>query len=417
MGRFFLKIMTKSNVVMMFFVVSSVLVEGQIFKNYYNSEIEETVISFEYVNNFIVVKLVLNDILPLKFILDTGAQHTLITKREIAEILNLKYKREFRVMGADMKKELIANLVTEMKIELGALKKNNLAMLVLDEDYYLFEEMTGMQIHGILGASFFRQYVLEIDYLKKKIRLTKSGKFKEPGKKFEKHQIQVSSGKPYIKLLTTLEQGSKPIELKYLIDSGAGVSLLLNPSTKDSIAVPENLVPGNVGTGLGGSIDGFFGRTSELQIGSMVFRDIPTHYHDIEKDSVLFTDQRNGLIGNKILNRFHVIINFSTEKLYLRPNKDFNKKFKFDKSGITLLASGINFNQYVIQNVMQGSPSDIAGIKQGDKFLSINRIPYLFLSLDGILNRLKGKEGKKIRLRIKRNGEKRTITFYLKKLI
>ncbi|HOY18537.1 MAG TPA: hypothetical protein PLC89_14620, partial [Haliscomenobacter sp.] len=40
-------------------------------------------IPFDYENNFIVIKLMFNDIFPLKFIFDTGAENTILTKREI----------------------------------------------------------------------------------------------------------------------------------------------------------------------------------------------------------------------------------------------------------------------------------------------------------------------------------------------
>ena len=374
-------------------------------------------IAFEYINNFIIVKLILDGKLPLNFILDTGAQHTMITKKEIAKILNLKFKREFRVMGADMKRELVAYLVNRVDIKLENIKRENTSMLVLDEDYYLFEEMTGMPIHGILGAGFFRRYILEINYMRKFIRIKDPAKFYPTINKLEAIDLKLNSGKPYIKSETIVEQGGETKELTYLIDSGAGVSMLINPSSDDEISMPENIIPGNVGNGLGGSMEGFIGRTSMLKIGSHLFQNIPTHYHQLELDSLVFSDDRNGLIGNLILERFNVIIDFPGEKLYLRPNKNLSKDFKFDKSGLSVMMAGSHFNQMIIQNVIKNSPAALAGIEKGDKVLSINYLPTWLLSLDYILNRLKKKEGTKIRLRLKGKNGKKTVVFYLKDLI
>ena len=46
-------------------------------------------IPFEFVNNFIVITLNFNGKLPLRFIYDTGAEHTILNKREIGDFLGL----------------------------------------------------------------------------------------------------------------------------------------------------------------------------------------------------------------------------------------------------------------------------------------------------------------------------------------
>ncbi|HND88697.1 MAG TPA: aspartyl protease family protein, partial [Saprospiraceae bacterium] len=55
---------------------------------------------FEYSNNFIILTLNCNGLLPLKFIFDTGAEHTVISKREITDAMRLTYEREYRMKGS-----------------------------------------------------------------------------------------------------------------------------------------------------------------------------------------------------------------------------------------------------------------------------------------------------------------------------
>jgi hypothetical protein len=43
---------------------------------------------------------------------------------------------------------------------------------------------------------------------------------------------------------------------------------------------------------------------------------------------------RNGLIGNMLLERFEVFIDFHKAKLYLKAKKNYNKDFEYDKSGM-----------------------------------------------------------------------------------
>ncbi|MEZ4892713.1 MAG: hypothetical protein R2778_06810 [Saprospiraceae bacterium] len=74
------------------------------------ARVQQVDIPFDFVNNFIIVNLVINNTLTLRMIFDTGAEHTILSKREISDVLNVPYEREFRLMGADLKTEIVAYL-------------------------------------------------------------------------------------------------------------------------------------------------------------------------------------------------------------------------------------------------------------------------------------------------------------------
>src|SRR6187397_2842805 len=56
-------------------------------------------IPIEINNNLIVVPVVLNDALPLKFILDTGVRTTILTQKTFTDILHLSYARKYTISG------------------------------------------------------------------------------------------------------------------------------------------------------------------------------------------------------------------------------------------------------------------------------------------------------------------------------
>src|SRR5690625_7710317 len=92
--------------------------------------------------------------------------------------------------------------------------------------------------------------------------------------------------------------------------------------------------------------------------------------------------------------------------LYVKPNKKYNDRFRFDRSGLNLIATGVNFNHIIVQKVMPGSPADEAGIKAGDVIHRFQRLPVFFYNLNSIIYKLGGKKGKKVRLTLLRNDEK-----------
>ncbi len=374
-------------------------------------------IPFEYHNNLIVIDLVLGKKLPVKFIFDTGAEHTIICKKEIASLINLPFEREFIIVGADLKKELKAYLVKKVDVNLvNALGHAEQDMLVLDDDYYRLDECTGQPIHGIIGADLFNRYVVKIDYVRKKIKLTDPSKFSLP-KNYHHFNLDINKGKPYFYPDLALRP-NEFFRVKLLLDTGAGLSLLLFNNTHPSLRPPEHSVRGTLAMGLGGSVEGFVGKINTLKLNDTIaFPNMVCDFQDIELllDSS-FTATRNGIMGERLLSRFDVIIDYVRGDLYLKPNKWSKKPLEEDKSGLMIMAHGKKLNDYHVNDVIPGSPANWADIREGDVIIKINRVPTPFYSIDDISKILRGKAGKNITMIIVRNGRKYKKHFMLREL-
>jgi len=287
----------------------------------------------------------------------------------------------------------------------------------LDQDYFKFQDYTGVNIHGILGADFFRRFVVQINYRKRKIKLIDPARFKRPGKKFKEVDLQISRNKPYINTITETSPDTTA-NLRLLLDTGASLPLMLFTSTHPDLNVPDNVIRSTIGMGLGGSIEGYLGRVHEFDLGGFKFGEVITNFQDVipQMDTVLMR-RRNGLVGNVILSRFTIYIDYIKNKLYLNPNKEFSRQFKYDLSGITLIAGGKNFNEFSVLRVLKGSAADDAGIQAGDKILRVNNLSSTLLSFPGILSKLRKKPGKTVRLVVLREGERLKYSFKLREII
>jgi len=62
--------------------------------------LNKVIIPFEIYNNLIIIDVLLNKSLPLKFVLDTGVRTTVLTEKSLTDVLNLKYNRKKTIPGA-----------------------------------------------------------------------------------------------------------------------------------------------------------------------------------------------------------------------------------------------------------------------------------------------------------------------------
>jgi len=381
--------------------------------------IKQMEIPFEYINNFIILNISFNGPLPLKFIFDTGAEHTILSKREISDLLQVRYDREFRVKGSDLKSELVAYLARN--IHLQVLGKEVIApsedILVLKEDYFRFEEYAGIEVHGILAGRVFSRYLVKINYQRKVLTLYERDAIRLNQQGFEPLPAELYRNKIYLNLQAQLRPDStSPIKL--LLDTGAGMPIMLFTNTHPLIQPSANAIPTNIGMGLGGYLEGYVGRTYGLDLGNFSQKNILTYFQAVDTfQDVSYLNGRNGLIGNGILNRFQVVIDYQGAVVWLKPNKYYQKEFVYDRSGLSIIASGIHLNYFSVLNVLPGSPADLVGIHAGDRVLRVGWLAASFQTLADLQSMLQKKPGTKVKITIKRDGKVMKKVIVLRDLI
>lgn len=371
-------------------------------------------IPVEIYNNLIVVPVVLNGTLPLKFILDTGVRTAILTQKTFTDILNLSYSRKYTISGPGGEQIIDAYITNNVSLELPGVMGRGHALLVLGEDYLELRNYLGTDVHGILGYELFSRFIIEIDYDKRMLTLSVPKRFKKK-KRFQSIPIKIEDTKPYVTTSVVLADGTQ-LTAKLLVDSGASHGLMLEPTSDPRIQVPDSTISSIIGRGLGGEITGKIGRIQSLKLGTYDIKKVIANFPDPNSyfDSLkLGATERNGAIGGEVLSRFTVIFNFPKEEMYLKKNAAFKKKFHYNLSGLTIKAKGSRLNVFEITEVTRKSVSAVAGAEAGDLILNINGVPTTRLDLNTINGFFNHRPGKKINMVVDRKGQQLKLNFEL----
>jgi len=248
---------------------------------------------------------------------------------------------------------------------------NNLAFIPIMS----LKPILGDFVDGILGKEYFNNQILEINYFQKYIKLydninlinisdyTKINMKKQHNRFFVPSTIKINN--------------AVTIQANLLLDIGSGGSIDITSAIANKYKLPSIIVDkiqyytkhGGIS---GHSVSEYF-RASSVEIGNYKLDDVIMGYSEDKSGSLSRSDYA-GLLGNKILERFDVIIDFMNNDLYLKPNQNYNKLFNFSKLGFAYVDRNATMNAWVVTGFDKGSNAEIAGLKIDDKIISVNNI-------------------------------------------
>jgi hypothetical protein len=377
----------------------------------------EVKIPFTYYYNFILVDIRLKGVLPMRMIFDTGAENTVVFDKTLTDLLGMTYDKRVVLRGSDQTQDIPAFITRQAPVFISRKGLTTMDLIVLEEDIYQLDQVVGRDIHGILGANLFKGFIVKIDYRKRYITIIRPEEMPELGKQWEALPIKVINSKPYLSTPTVL-QDDRTADLTYLIDTGAGLTSMLHNNSHPDIQLPEAHIKGYLGAGIGGKLEGYMARLPSLKIGSHEFNNLILGYQTLDSAYLENVSAvRNGILGNPLLRKFEIIIDYNREVMYIKPSKFYKKAFETDRSGLYMFASGRYHNQFFVRHVIPNSPAWKAGLRPGDKITKINGWSTSFFDLDRIVRKFQKKAGTKVKVTYRRNQVKYKTRLVLQDLI
>ncbi len=412
--------------------------------------------SFRLINNLIIIPLEINN-KKLNFILDTGVNKTIIFNSSQADTVFFRMKKRHQLLGLGRGKPVDAIISENNIFKLDNLISTGHSVYIIVKDEFDLSSKMGTTIHGVIGYDLLRNLILQINYRKRKIRFFDPKTYQhQKCKKCEEFPMTIYQNKPFIDVAVQINDNSETrIPVKMLVDSGGSDALWLFEHTKEKIVTPEIFFNDFLGVGLSGTIYGKRSRIKAVELANYIINEPTVSFLDsISTKNARKYKERNGSIGNNILKRFIVWIDYPNQRLMLKKNGSFKIGFDYNMSGIEVVYNGkilvqekiTSFGErfgrggtadgsasnsitlvtnYVyrfkpsfrVNEVLKGSPAFIAGVKEDDILIKINGEQVHNYRLEDIIAKFQQKPNKRIRLTILRDGKLIRIEFRLKKIV
>lgn len=297
----------------------------------------------------------------LNFILDTGSGGISLDSTTCERLKIRSEPSERTIRGiAGMR---TVRFVYNQQLHLPGLSLDSLNFHV--NDYEILSAAYGEQIDGIIGYSFLSRYIVTINYDSSRIQVFSQGSMKYPKGGFLL--------KPILSTLPIQQariNDNRPINNRFYFDTGAGLCLLLSTDFVQDSAVlsPKRKPVLTQGEGLGGKMEMQLTVIREFRLGPYRFKKVPTYIFD-DLYNVTAYPYLGGLIGNDILRRFNVILNYDRRDIYLVPNSHFRDPFDYSYTGLGIYKID---GEVMVVDIMKGSPAEKAGFQSGDIIMAVN---------------------------------------------
>lgn len=232
-------------------------------------------------------------------------------------------------------------------------------------DYRLLSSIYGVQIDGVIGYAFFSKYIIHLDHEKNLMGIFSIGSHTYP-----KKGKLLKIGEGNIPLYNIETSDKKTTKHHFFFDSGAGLALLLNSaySSDSSVFSIQKKFFTTRAEGVGGKKQMQLTTIKRMSFGPFIFNNVPTYVFNDEYNVTGYPKQ-GGLVGNEILRRFNLILNYGDHVFHVVPNMHFNDPFEYGYSGFSML---LNAEDLVVEDVIADSPAFISGIQTGDVIIGIN---------------------------------------------
>ncbi len=342
---------------------------------------------------------------PLRFLLDTGAEITIIDART-AQDLGLPEGKEIDVLT-------FGEQSTVRTVRINNLRLGPVHVGPIDVAKYDLTGLTrgvGSRVDGVIGIDVLGRRPFTIDYGNKQLSFGDPGRLRNAPSAV---RVPIRKGQGgYV--VSAIVNGTNRIEL--LLDTGTNFTQL-PPQIWQQLTKewqPQRMLCGAKSTGHDDS-SSCFARLESMSFESLKIDHPVVKVLGQQQAGVFAEPDPPGLLGTDFLKRFVVSIDFSNEEIVFVPSSTFTvDPYEYSTVGIQYVKQGTT---YLVASVLGGSPAAQSDVQLGDEIVAIRGQRVARLSKNDMHALLHGPPGTLVKLTLRRAGKSISYDLILRQLL
>jgi hypothetical protein len=328
------------------------------------------------------------------WLLDCGAGASVIDKG-FAEELGLEKAGDVRAMGAAGSVQ--AGFVTVPQLRVGGIELDSQQMVALDVAP-MMRRNTGTAPAGILGYTFFSQFVTKVDFARQEVTFFRPESFayKGPGRTI---RMDIDNNIPVVEMLV---EGK--LRGRWRLDLGAAAAVFHHQAVaKYGLAARSGVE--RLAIGVGGMERHRLVRFADAQLaGFKVKRPVISVPLDGGGGALAAADYA-GTLGNTILRNFTLFLDYRHNRAIFERGGNFGTDYVLDRSGLQVGVDGNGGYQVIC--VSPNTPAEKAGFKAGDIVESVDGVsPGELGGIGGLREKLRAAPGTRYEVEVRRGGDR-----------
>ena len=368
-------------------------------------------IPFEYHSRHLWIHASVNGGPPADFLFDTGASVTVIDSAYAAKI-GLKSVGNMHAEGAGSGGGASFATLDRLRLttaDADGVELQNLKVAVLNVNSVL-APFFWRDCAGVVGFDVIVRFVNQVDYDGHNLFLYDPKTFTYEGKGTAV-PMTLAGHAPVVNIkLDGLYEGAARVD----VGSGSMLDLHTPFVAKYELIAKAPRAITVMGGGFGGTFESKLARMKSLEIGPYRV-DEPLIGLSTTTEGALASEDYAGNIGNELLERFKVTLDYERRKIYLEPAAKYTKRPGFSLFGAQLAREDGTIKAF---QVLKDSPADRAGLAEGDEVVSIDGVAAAQLDPDQLEQKfVDGVAGTRVKLVVLRNGKQKNLNATLKEIL
>lgn len=362
--------MRKTDILCIILVMLSLFSFGQSLETKKKSEIPESAFPIVYRGHIYIQGAA--DSVDGNFVFDTGASNLYFDSLYYADG-NFQYENTTtaKLPGAGSKPQDVIVILDFVGFQFANYLYETNIVPVLQ-----LKPILGDFSDGIIGLEYFAESVFELNYSQEYVILHQNDQSLNLND-YHKIELEKIGNRLFIPLSVQIDSAIK-IEGRFQLDFGSGGTVTMTSSIAEKYnleeVIKEKVAYFTKYGGVGGESSSFEFLSSSVSIGAFDFDSVVLEY-SVDKSGALASNEHLGLLGNGILERFDVLIDFMEPALYLKPNEEYKDPFEFSSLGFSYVDRNQSMKSWIVTGLYKESHAEKSGLQIDDRIISVNHIP------------------------------------------